>query len=79
MPNILTATLRDNLDPDNLYSDFEIFEALEKVGLDHLVQKLKMDKNTMVDSSTFSMAVNQMICMARVLLKKYLFEFFDLI
>ena len=71
MPNILTATLRDNLDPDNLYSDFEIFEALEKVGLDHLVQRLKMDKNMMIDSSTFSMTVNQMICMARVLLKKY--------
>jgi len=70
MPNILTATLRDNLDPDSLYSDFEIYEALEKLGLDHLVQKLKTDKNTMIDSSTFSMAVNQMICMARVLLKK---------
>ena len=71
MPNILTATLRENLDPNHLYTDFEIKEVLKKVSLDFLVAKLEMGINTMIDVSTFSIAENQLICMARVLLKKY--------
>ena len=71
MPNILTASLRDNIDPNNLYTDSEILQIFEKVGLGQLVMKLKLNIHTIIDSSTFSIAENQLICLARVLLKKY--------
>ncbi|KAJ1870565.1 ABC transporter C member 13 [Coemansia sp. RSA 990] len=38
-PMLFEGTVRENLDPDNKYSDDEIWQALKKARIDHLMEK----------------------------------------
>ncbi|KAJ1740277.1 ABC transporter C member 13 [Coemansia sp. RSA 1086] len=38
-PVLFEGTVRENLDPDNKYSDDEIWQALKKARIDHLMEK----------------------------------------
>jgi len=68
---LLTGTIRDNLDPWKNYTDQEIWEVLEIVGLRRFIEGLpkKLESRVSKGSHLFSMGEKQLLCIARGLLK----------
>jgi len=71
-PVIFTGTIRRNLDPFGQFSSYELWKALEQVSLKSYVESLDkgLDTDMSLSSSVFSAGQKQLICMARVILKK---------
>ncbi|CAF1537136.1 unnamed protein product [Rotaria sp. Silwood1] len=67
-PILFTGTMRSNLDPFGLYSDAEIWNALEQ----DLTDMMSNDLHSLVNESGSNLNVGQkqLICLARALLKK---------
>lgn len=70
-PLLLEVSLRENLDPEGLCSDAEIWEALEKSQLKEHVSKLEnqLDEAITGDSSAFSRGQRQLLALARAILR----------
>ena len=71
-PVIFTGTIRRNLDPFDEKADSQIWEALEQVSLKAYVSSLEkgIDTDMTMSSSVFSTGQKQLVCLARVILKK---------
>lgn len=70
-PFIFASSLRKNLDPEGIYEDGEIWEALEAVRMKHYVEELPRQLNhVMTKPSRFSDSQLMLLSLARALLQK---------
>nr|GMD32326.1 ABC transporter C family member 8 [Ipomoea batatas] len=71
-PTLFRGSVRTNLDPLGLYSDDEIWKALEKCQLKDTITKLPhlLDSSVSDEGENWSMGQRQLFCLGRVLLKR---------
>ncbi|XP_042518589.1 ABC transporter C family member 3-like [Macadamia integrifolia] len=71
-PTMFEGTLRSNLDPLEEYTNEQIWEALDKCQLGDEFRKKegKLDSTVTENGENWSMGQRQLVCLARVLLKK---------
>ncbi|KAI5640112.1 ABC transporter domain-containing protein [Phthorimaea operculella] len=69
-PALFAATLRDNLDPEQKYSDAQIYAALQQVELQDMVAALPAGLSTKVGDGggNLSSGQRQLVCLARAAL-----------
>ncbi|RDX73987.1 ABC transporter C family member 8, partial [Mucuna pruriens] len=71
-PTLFKGSIRNNLDPLGLYSDDEIWKALEKCQLKATISGLPnlLDTSVSDEGENWSVGQRQLICLGRVLLKR---------
>ncbi|OVA11350.1 ABC transporter [Macleaya cordata] len=71
-PTLFRGTVRTNLDPLGLYSDQEIWEAIEKCQLKATISSLPnlLDSSVSDDGDNWSAGQRQLFCLGRVLLRR---------
>ncbi|XP_028790571.1 LOW QUALITY PROTEIN: ABC transporter C family member 8-like, partial [Neltuma alba] len=71
-PTLFRGSIRTNLDPLGLYSDEEIWEALEKCQLKSTISRLpnQLDSSVNDEGENWSVGQRQLLCLGRVLLKR---------
>lgn len=71
-PVLFRGTVRTNLDPLNQYTDFDIWETLEKCQLGKVIQRLPLQLESPVSDQgeNWSAGQRQLFCLGRVLLKR---------
>jgi ABC-type multidrug transport system fused ATPase/permease subunit len=78
-PILISGTLRENLDPRNLYKNEEIWDTLKHVFMSEKIESMdnKIDCNVGEAGKNFSRGERQLLCLARVILKKPKILFMD--
>ncbi|KAG6425864.1 hypothetical protein SASPL_110069 [Salvia splendens] len=71
-PTLFRGSVRTNLDPLGLYSDDEIWKALEKCQLKSTISELPnlLEASVSDEGENWSMGQRQLFCLGRVLLKR---------
>ena len=68
VPFLFSGSIRQNLDPFQEVSEEILRYAIQKAGLEHIFGELTLDSE--LDKSKYSYGVKQLICFARVLIRK---------
>ncbi|KRX02736.1 P-loop containing nucleoside triphosphate hydrolase [Pseudocohnilembus persalinus] len=76
-PNLMEIPLRKNLDPFNIYTDAQIWEALSQFNLDKFVQKLPDQLEEYLNDHEISAGKRQLIFFAKAYLYKTQIILFD--
>ena len=71
-PVLFGGSLRKNLDPFSIYTDLELWTALEEVQLKGMIEKLPGQLNYQLKESGSNLSVGerQLVCLARALVQK---------
>ena len=69
-PTLIEGTLRENVDPENIFEDEKILETLKEVGLDDFMEGKNLDYKIENNGNNISIGEKQLICIARALIKK---------
>uniref|UniRef100_J3KZR9 Uncharacterized protein n=1 Tax=Oryza brachyantha TaxID=4533 RepID=J3KZR9_ORYBR len=78
-PVLFEGTIRSNIDPLQLYSDDEIWQALERCQLKDAVASKpeKLDASVVDNGENWSVGQRQLLCLGRVMLKHSRILFMD--
>lgn len=71
-PEVFTGSLRENLDPHEVFDDSVLWEALENINLKKFIQKLPngLDSDISEVENQFSVGQKQLLCLARTLVRR---------
>ncbi|CAD8124354.1 unnamed protein product [Paramecium sonneborni] len=69
-PLLFYGSIKQNLDPQNLYTDSDIWKALSEVNMDNLIEQQKQLLNCDIMDLNLSAGQKQQLCLARVILMR---------